>query len=338
MPNKSTLPSCDCGDFSRRQFIKTAATAAALLPFGSVIEAADKPVSKALIKPSETLVTQLYKSLDEAQRKELCFAFDHELRSKVDNNWHIVKPTLASFLKPDQRDLVKQIFMGLHSEEYAEKVYGQVVHDSGKAGFESSSMALFGEPGTGKFEFVLTGRHCTRRCDGDSVAGAAFGGPIFYGHAAESFNEKPDHPGNVYWYQAKRANEVFQALNGKQRELALLGDSRDENGTKTVKLSGKKTGLPGIPMTELAKDQQGLVHKVLADLLAPFRKQDADEAMKLVNKNGFEHLHMAFYKNEDVGKDGVWDVWQIEGPAMVWYFRGDPHVHTWVHIRESAAV
>jgi hypothetical protein len=29
-------------------------------------------------------------------------------------------------------------------------------------------------------------------------------------------------------------------------------------------------------------------------------------------------------------------VWQIEGPAMVWYFRGDPHVHTWVHIRESA--
>ena len=55
-------------------------------------------------------------------------------------------------------------------------------------------MALFGEPGTGKFEFVLTGRHCTRRCDGDSVEGAAFGGPIFYGHAAEGFNEKADHP------------------------------------------------------------------------------------------------------------------------------------------------
>lgn len=33
------------------------------------------------------------------------------------------------------------------------------------------------------FEFVLTGRHCTRRCDGDSVEGAAFGGPLFYGHA-----------------------------------------------------------------------------------------------------------------------------------------------------------
>jgi hypothetical protein len=55
-----------------------------------------------------------------------------------------------------------------------------------------------------------------------------------------------------------------------------------------------------------------------------------------VEKNGFENLHMAFYKNQDVGKDGVWDVWQIEGPAMLWYFRGDPHVHTWVHIRDQA--
>ena len=38
--------------------------------------------------------------------------------------------------------------------------------------------------------------------------------------------EKPDHPNNVYWYQAKRANEVFQALDGKQREQALLDKPR----------------------------------------------------------------------------------------------------------------
>ena len=118
--------------------------------------------------------------------------------------------------------MVKEIFLGLHSPEYAgEGNHGQVEHDSGKKGFGDSSIALFGEPGTGKFEFVLTGRHCTRRCDGDSTDGAAFGGPIFYGHAAQGFNEKPDHPGNAYWYQAKRANEVFQMLDGKQRELAL---------------------------------------------------------------------------------------------------------------------
>lgn len=145
---------------------------------------------------------------------------------------------------------------------------------------------------------MLTGRHVTRRCDGDSVAGAAFCGPIFYGHAAAGFNEKPDHPGNVYWYQAVRANEVFQMLDGRQRDLALLGDSREENGTDTVKLTGKKSGLPGISMAGLSRDQKEQVPKVMADVLAPFRKAGADEAMKLVEAGGFDHLHMAFCKNQ----------------------------------------
>ncbi|MCA9227098.1 MAG: hypothetical protein KDA47_15855, partial [Planctomycetales bacterium] len=76
--------------------------------------------------------------------------------------------------------------------------------------------------------------------------------------------------------------------------------------------------------------------KVMHDVLAPFRSGDREESMKLIKANGFENLHLSFYKNMDVGDDKVWDVWQVEGPAMVWYFRGDPHVHTWVHIRESA--
>ena len=85
--------------------------------------------------------------------------------------------------------MIRDIFIGLHNPEYAQKVMEQVEHDGGKEGFGGCSIALFGEPGTGKFEFVLSGRHVTRRCDGDSVEGAAFGGPIFYGHAARSFNE-----------------------------------------------------------------------------------------------------------------------------------------------------
>jgi len=167
------------------------------------------------------------------------------------------------------------------------------------------------------------------------VEGAAFGGPIFYGHAAQSFNEKADHPGNIYWYQAKRANEVFQMLDGKQRSLALLDEPRPEKGNQTVELTGKAEGLPGVSMTELTSDQKDHVRKVLADVLAPFRKEDTDEAMKLVQPN-FDKLHMAFYKNHDIGNDGVWDVWQIEGPNMLWYFRGAPHVHTWVNIRAGA--
>ena len=84
----------------------------------------------------------------------------------------------------------------------------------------------------------------------------------------------------------------------------------------------------------MSRDQRALVEKVLADLLLPFRKKDAGEAMKYIKaRGGVESLSMSFYKNLDNGEDGVWDVWQLESENMVWYFRGHPHVHTWVNIR-----
>lgn len=342
-PLHSTCPDCDRASVpTRRDFLRTTAGSIAVAGAASAgllgaagVGAAPRPIR------SETLVAELYHSLSEQQRKLLCFPFDHALRSKVDNNWFIVEKHIGDALSADQQDLVRQIFMGIHSDEYAQKVFDQVEHDGGgKGSFKDCAVALFGEPDKsgdaekGKFEFVLTGRHCTRRCDGNSVAGAAFGGPIFYGHAASSFNEPATHPGNAYWFQALRANELFKALDGKQRQLALRTDARKERGTRTVDLAGAARQPHGIPVADLSGDQKGLVRKVMADLLAPFRKADADEAMKLVEAGGFDKLHLAFYKNMDIGQDGVWDVWQIESPSMVWYFRGAPHVHTWVNIRE----
>jgi hypothetical protein len=123
-------------------------------------------------------------------------------------------------------------------------------------------------------------------------------------------------------------------LDGKQRALALVDKAREEEGNKTVKLTGSAKGLEGIPMTELSGDQKDEVRKVLGDLLLPFRKEDSEEALKLIEKNGFDNLSLVFYKEEDIGNDGVWDNWKLEGPSMVWYFRGAPHVHCWVHVRD----
>jgi hypothetical protein len=322
----------NCCDTSRREFLKVAGAGlavAAAAPLAGEAFAAKKKASA-----PETVVAQLYKTLNEKQRKAICFAWDHPLRNRVENNWHITKLAVGD-MEDDQIDMVKHIFNGLHSDEYRKVVYDQVVEDS-PGGFDDSAIAIFGKPGTGKFELVFTGRHVTRRCDGDSLEGTAFGGPIFYGHSADGFNEKADHKGNAYWFQAKQPNKLFQALDGKQRKAALLGRSRGEHGTKTVALTGKKEGLPGLRTADMSKDQQGLMRSVMKDMLAPFRKKDADESMKYIEKNGFENLHIAFYKNENIGNDEVWDVWQVEGPAMVWYFRGKPHVHTWLNVREKA--
>jgi len=334
----------DLASTSRRHFLKQAvggiaaasAASTGLLAMPGIASAAD------MSGQSETLVQQLYKSLNDEQRKTICFPFDHPLRSQVDNNWHIIKQSIGSVFNPEQRDLIRQIFVGMHSEEYSQRVVDQVIHDNtaeNGGGFDGCAVALFGQPGaSSNFEFVFTGRHVTRRCDGNSVEGEAFGGPIFYGHAAHGFNEKADHPDNAYWYQAKRANELFAALDGKQQKIALRNDPRTEKGTDTVALSGDEKKLTGIPLSELSADQKKLAMQVMHDVLAPFRKTDATKAMKLVEAAGIDKLHMTFYTNEDIGDDHVWDLWQIEGPSMVWYFRGAPHVHTWVHIRDPKAM
>lgn len=323
----------DCPDCKpdRRQFLKTAA-------IGSIALTASSAPKDAAVS-SETLVTTFHKSLTDAQKQTMCMPFDHELRSKVDNNWFITPARVGKFFNPDQQQMIKEIFTGLYNPEFVPKVLHQLDEDA--KGLQNYTVALFGEPGTGKFEFVLTGRHCTVRCDGDSVEGAAFGGPIFYGHQSGGKDmEQPDHPGNVYWYQAKRANEVFQALNGKQREMALVNDrGREEIKSETSKLKGKGSKFDGMPVSEMSKDQKGLVEKVLADLLLPYRKKDVEEAMRYVKANGgVNSMSMAFYKHDDIGNDGVWDVWQLESPTMVWYFRGAPHVHTWVNIQAKPAV
>ncbi len=333
---KTTTPEfCGlCPPISRRSFLKTTTLATVTtLPLTAFTPsfAASEPRAP----QSETLVKTLYQSLTDKQRRSICFDFDNSLRHEIENNWFIVKNhRIGKSFNKDQQAMIREIFMNLHSEEYASQVMKQVEHDNGRGGFDDCSVALFGEPDSGKFEFVLTGRHTTRRCDGDSTEGTAFGGPIFYGHAAGSFDEEPHHPGNVYWFQAKRANEVFQMMDGKQRKQALLGFSRNEHGKKTVELKGTTKGLAGIPMSALTFDQKAEVRNVLDDLLLPFREADRKESLALIEKSGFDDLHLSFYKDEDVGQDGVWDVFQIEGPNMVWYFRGDPHVHTWVHIKD----
>lgn len=313
---------------NRRSFLTQSAFGAAAIAVPPALRAEPSATSA-----SETVVHSLYESLTDSQRESLVFGFEHPLRKKISNNWHITEPHIGKFLDQDQNAMVEEIFRKAHSEEYADTVYDQVVDDSGKRGFGDCSIAIFGEPGAGDFEFVLTGRHCTRRVDGDSVAGKAFGGPIFYGHAADGFYEGPDHPGNAYWYQAKRANEVYQMLDGKQRDTALLEhEPHDDAGT--IRLKRQAGDLPGLRFADMTSDQRDGVRAVLDDLLLPFREEDRRESMALIEKAGLDDLHLSFYREGDIGEDEVWDNWRLEGPHMVWYFRGAPHVHTWVHISD----
>lgn len=246
-------------NLSRREFVKvlgTGALAAGALPLVGAAKAVASagPTPSA---PAETAVARFYKTLKDEQRKLICFPFDHPLRSKVQNNWAIVKPTIGD-LSAEQQALCQEIFKNLCSEEGYDRFKKQMDDDYG--GFDSYHVAVFGEPGTDKpFEWVLTGRHDTLRADGNSVEGAAFGGPIFYGHAADGhFNEDPKHTNNVWWYQGQQANKIFATLDGSQRARALIS-KKEEDDARSIRLRGEKLGDSGLAVADLDGDRKSVV-------------------------------------------------------------------------------
>lgn len=333
-------------DLSRRHFVQSLGGAAAVasttgLGMAWAGEAPAKP--KASAKPApESLVAQLFKTLDDKQRKQICFDWDYEkekvpYRLHVRNNWHITQPKLNSgFFTKDQQDMIEAIFWGMYEPEWHDRIRKQLRDDAGGYG-KQQSIAIFGKPGgDDKFEFVMTGRHLTIRCDGNSTEHVAFGGPIFYGHAAQGFTEKPDHPGNVFWPQALKANKLYEMLDGKQRKQALVLNGP---GEEEVHHQGKDGKFHGLAVSEMTKDQQAHMADVLATLVEPYRQTDRDEVSKCLNANGgLAACRISFFEADDVGEDGVWDNWRLEGPAFVWHFRGNPHVHVWVNVADSPDV
>jgi hypothetical protein len=329
-------------DVSRREFVKAIGTAALVssVPIvgGAARVLADDghAAGPTRTSPSETAVARFYKTLKPEQKSTLCFPFDHPKRSEVQNNWAIVKPSIADLTK-EQQALCKEIFKGLCSEEGYERFHKQMGADAG--GFAKYHVAVFGEPDTDRpFEWVLTGRHNTLRADGNSVEGAAFGGPIFYGHdATGTGDDDAKHSGNVWGFQWSQANKIFATLDDKEKARALVAKSDGDN-PRSIRLKGEKLPEIGLPVADLDPQQKKMVQELLGMLTSPFRAFDAEEVREcLASAGGADKLRLTYFKEGDIDNDGVWDIWKLEGPAFAWYFHGSPHVHTWVNIARKAS-
>ena len=72
-------------------------------------------------------------------------------------------------------------------------------------------------------------------------------------------------------------------------------------------------------------------------ILQPYRREDADEVMEILGRNGgLDRIHFAFYREQNQNDNARWHFWRLEGPGFVWNFRVLPHVHTFVQIGVQA--
>ena len=145
-----------------------------------------------------------------------------------------------------------------------------------------------------------------------------------------------EHPGNVFWHQAVKANHLYEMLDGKQRKLALVEQAPDES---EVHFRKNRKAIPGIHVKELSADQKEHMQTVLQSLVEPYRAVDQEEIARCLKKQGgLDACRITFYQSEDIGEDGVWDIWRLEGPSFVWHYRGSPHVHVWANVAEDPSV
>jgi hypothetical protein len=325
MSHPVNIACSDCeSDLSRRDFLRSAGGATLAGAVGSLlIPSAGLYAAPSAKSAAETAVGRFYQSLTDQQRDAICLPFNHPQQHKISANWHITKPTIGDdFYQDKQRALITDIVKGITSEDGYERLLKQMEYDDG--GIDSYSVAMFGKPGSGAFQWEMTGRHLTMRADGDSVDQAAFGGPIVYGHGEEDPRE------NLFHYQTKAAHKLFLALDESQAKQALIDKAPRES---SVPIQGESGPFPGIAVSTLTDDQQDLTSETLRVLLAPYRQEDVDEVMEILKASGgVESLHMAFYRQGDLNNDKVWDIWRIEGPSFVWHFRGAPHVHAYINI------
>ncbi|MEX2174689.1 MAG: DUF3500 domain-containing protein [Pirellulaceae bacterium] len=332
-------PECDEGFVlppvrSRRGFLQTLGGAAALVAAGSGlsrVRAEDQPATTA--KPAEGLIRELHATLTPEQKKELILPYDHgneggrPTRQRTFNSAVNDKRIADSYTKP-QQELVGRIVRSiLASDEALERISRKGTWDS-SGSLEGCGAVLFGDPADeGKFAWVFSGHHLTLRCDGNSQPGAAFGGPVYYGHSEDGYSKD-----NVYRYQTQQVQAVYDALDEKQRTTAMAPKNPGDG------LGGLKPQNPrhGIAYSELTAEQKQLVEKVMRTLLAPFRKEDVDEVMQIVKAGGgMEQINLAFYQDDAKDAKEPWHFWRLEGPGFVWNYRVLPHVHCFVNIASA---
>jgi hypothetical protein len=330
--SKYYCPECDEGldlprQKSRRAFLEAIGATAALAAINGARVAR---AAEAKVKPAEGLVRELYATLSDEQKKTLALPFDHggndPTRLKTFNSAINNKRIGENYTKA-QQDLCKQILMSILSGEDAYKRLSRYGAWDNSGSFEGCGATIFGNPAEGKFAWVFSGHHVTFRCDGDSQPQAAFGGPIYYGHS-----ENGDTKDNVYYYQTEAVTAVFDALDEKQREVALATKNPGDGLSGTKALSPRH----GIAYKDLTSDQKQLVETVMRTVLGPFRKEDVDEVMGIVKAGGgMDFVNIAFYRDGNMNDSKRWHFWRLEGPGFVWNYRVLPHVHCFVNIQSA---
>jgi hypothetical protein len=279
----------------------------------------------------DELAAQVFEALPENLRAEACVTYDHPLRQYYNRGlWAGGAVVHAGSLDWDARRALTDLFHAALSEIGRTRVPHQ---DATRwAGVNLMQLLFCGDPRTGPYQVMLSSVHLNFRLGGRSREGVAFGGPQVYGD--QRGNGRVGLPGNTYRYQMEAAHRLFAAMTPAQRSAARVPQAPAQTN---IGVQGRGGRFDGVPVAELAPASRKLARDVVAGILENYADDDAAYAWQCLDGNGgVDALHVADYHEDFEGgrraASGPSQIFRLEGPAAVFHFRGEPHLHAFLNV------
>ncbi len=285
------------------------------------------PAPSHRLEPVDVLAARLVASLDAGQRARVQVDYDHPLRQYHNrgvsggglgiNAWRFSR---------EQRVLLSDLLHAGVSTKGRDRLPRQFFINW--PGVHLMRLLVCGEPGAGPYQIILTGPHLNLRLGGASREGAALGGPQIYGD--QRGNERQGLPGNVYRGQFLAAHRLFLALSPSEQQAALLPSSPIQT---RIEPQGRGGRFPGVPVAALSPAARELAAELVGGILSTYPAGDVAYARRCLEENGgLGALHLSYYEDGEVDGSGQYQIFRLEGPTAVLYFRGYPHVHAFINI------
>ena len=314
---------------TRRQVLKWGVGAGALAGLGVAGRALLPPSPSARIAPVDELSARLFDALSPDERADACFDYDHPLR-QYHNRGVDTGGTWSIRLGRTARQLLVDLVHAGLSEAGRERLTQQFFVSL--PGIHATRLAIFGEPGRGPAQILVTGPHLNLRLGGKNREGVAFGGPQVYGD--QRGNGEVGLPGNVYRYQLEAGQRLIASLTRAERKAVR----HDRAPVQTlVEVQGRAGVFDGPAVGELGAKSRTLARDMIGGILDTYAAEDAGYAWECIERNGgVDALHLADYdRDHQPGRNvagGASQIIRLEGPAAVFHYRGEPHLHAFINV------
>jgi Protein of unknown function (DUF3500) len=280
----------------------------------------------AQLQPVDALARQLYATLDAEQRADSCVPYDHPLRQYHNRGvWGGGREVMFGFSRHQRSLLTDLVHAGL-SAEGRDRLPDQDL--TRWSGVNSMRVLICGDPASPPYQIVMTGVHLNLRLGGASLEGAAFGGPQVYGD--QRGNDRPGLPNNVYREQFVIAQRLFQGMDAAIQQRAMIERAPVQTA---IELQGPNGIFPGVRISDLEAGDKALARTLVERIVSTYAKDDVAYALACISANGgVDGMSLSYYARGEDGAIPEAQVFRLEGPGAVLYFRGYPHVHAFINI------